>query len=90
MPDPIERIILIVEDDEEAISSWKRDIREFNQDPAHTIRYLAEFAKSKRAALRALDRTRINCAVVDLRLPEDDEAGSRTPSPSEMTYWPGF
>ena len=77
MPEPIERTILIVEDDEEAISSWERDIREFNRVPSQPIQFLPEFAKNKRDAVRALDRTRIHCAVVDLRLPKDDEPGAQ-------------
>jgi hypothetical protein len=81
MPDSVERLILIAEDDLEAIASWKRDIREFNQSPTHQIHYLAEFASSERAAVRVLDRVRIHCAVVDLRLPEDDEPGAQNTEP---------
>lgn len=68
----LECIILIAEDDEEAIGSWNRDIREFNRDVNRSINYHPVFAKSKRAAINELNRTRINCAVVDLRLPEAD------------------
>jgi hypothetical protein len=77
MPEPIERIVLIAEDDNDAISSWERDIREFNKVPSQPIQFLAVFAKNKREAVRALDRTRIHCAVVDLRLPQDDEPGAQ-------------
>jgi CheY-like chemotaxis protein len=73
-----ERIILIAEDDEEQVASWKRDITEFNREAKYGFTYVPEFAKSRRAALRALDRFRINCAVVDLRLPDDDGAAART------------
>jgi len=76
-----ERVILIAEDDEEAISSWKRDIIEFNRDAAQPFRYVAEFVKSKRAAIRALDRLRINCAAIDLRLPEEDNAAGHNTEP---------
>ena len=73
-----ERVILIAEDDKDAIASWERDLREFNREDGHAIRLFPEFAQSKRAAIRLLDRTRINCAVVDLRLPDDDGATGQT------------
>jgi CheY-like chemotaxis protein len=75
-----ERLVLIVEDDEEAVFSWKRDITEFNRDKTQPFQFVAEFARSRLAAVRALDRLRINCAVIDLRLPEsDDSAGDADP-----------
>src|ERR1700744_251650 len=73
-----ERIILIAEDDEDQIASWKRDITEFNRETKFGITYVPEFVKSKNGALHALDRIRINCAAVDLRLPENDEAIGHT------------
>jgi hypothetical protein len=76
-----ERVILIAEDDEEAIASWKRDITEFNRDANHLFRYVPEFVKSRRAAIGALDRIRINCAAIDLRLPEDDDAAGHQAEP---------
>jgi hypothetical protein len=72
------RVVLIAEDDEEQIESWKRDIKEFNRDGKCGFTYEAHFVKSRKSALQALDRMRINCAVVDLRLPEQDEGTSRT------------
>lgn len=74
-----ERIILIAEDDEEAIASWKRDVTEFNRNANRPFTYIAEYVKSKRAALRALDRIRVNCAAVDLRLPEEDGGEQNEP-----------
>jgi hypothetical protein len=71
-----ERIILIAEDDEDQLSSWKRDITEFNREAKYGFSFFPEYVKSKSAALRALDRIRINCAVVDLRLPETDGAAA--------------
>ena len=76
-----ERVILIAEDDEEQIASWKRDITEFNRDATQPFRYVPEFVKSKGAAIRALDRLRINCAVMDLRLPEEDNAAGPNTDP---------
>jgi hypothetical protein len=71
-----ERLILIAEDDGEQIASWERDITEFNREAGRPFDYVSEFAKSRRAALRALDRMRINCAAIDLRLPEEDNAAA--------------
>jgi hypothetical protein len=73
-----ERIILIAEVDEDQIASWKRDITEFNREAKYGLTFSPEFVKSKGAALRVLDRIRINCAVVDLRLPETDGAAAHT------------
>ena len=73
-----ERIILIAEDDEDQVASWKRDIIEFNREAKFGITFIAEFVNSKNGALRALDRIRINCAAIDLRLPEQTGAGSHT------------
>lgn len=71
--------ILIVEDDGDMRQSWERDIREFNREAGAPFRFQATFAVSKREALRVLERTRIDCAVIDLRLPdgEGDESVSR-------------
>lgn len=73
-----ERIILIAEDDEEQIASWERDIKEFNREAKFGFTYEAHFEKTRSSALRALDRMRINCAVVDLRLPDRDGGGTGT------------
>jgi CheY-like chemotaxis protein len=77
-----ERVILIAEDDPQAILSWEQDIREFNRSANQQIQYIAEYAKSKRSAIRFLDRTRVNCVAIDLRLPEDDgNPGSNATEP---------
>lgn len=60
-------LILIVEDDKEAIESWKRDIVDFNDE--NEMKFDAHYASTRGDAIYALDRTRYNCAVVDLRLP---------------------
>ena len=63
-------LILIVEDDAEAIDSWRRDIREFNEEQAEGVfHFEAIYSSTRQDALKVLNRTRINCAVVDLRLP---------------------
>jgi len=76
-----ERLVLIAEDDEETISSWKRDITEFNRDKTQPFQFVAEYARNRRAAVQALDRLRINCAVIDLRLPEDDRTTGNSTEP---------
>lgn len=70
--------ILIVEDDEGAVESWERDIREFNRGPNAPFQFNGTFATTKQQALKILSRTRMDCAVIDLRLPEgnaDDGTG---------------
>lgn len=61
-------LILIVEDDKEAVESWRRDISDFNSDN-EAFKYEAIYAGTREAAIETLDRVRVNCAVVDLRLP---------------------
>lgn len=68
-----EYLILIVEDDLDAVESWKRDIEEFNQDQDEgKLLYEPIFASTRQSALKILSRTLINCAVIDLRLPITD------------------
>ena len=62
------RLLLIAEDDEDAIGSWKRDIREFNRN-GYGLNFEAIFAKTKLDALKDLERINFDCAVIDLRLP---------------------
>lgn len=77
-----ECLILIVEDDPEAIDSWRRDIKEFNDDqPAGALQYEAIYASTRQEALKVLHRTRINCAVVDLRLPLAPDGDKSTANP---------
>lgn len=72
--------ILIVEDDEGTRQSWMRDIRDFNRTPNAALRFQATFAINKKQAMEALSRTRFDCAVIDLRLPDgDDETGAAHP-----------
>jgi len=64
--------ILIVEDDDSAVDGWKRDIREFNRGTDIPFKFVGTFATTKQQALTILRRTRMDCAVIDLRLPEGD------------------
>ena len=74
MAEKVERIILIAEDDPEALVSWKQDIKEYNRDANNPVQFTPEYASTKVAATRVLERLRIDCAVIDLRLPVDDKA----------------
>lgn len=67
-----EYTILIVEDDPHMKESWRRDITDYNRRNKSTICFSALYASSKKAAVDTLSRTRIHCAVVDLRLPNED------------------
>lgn len=67
------RLILIAEDAEEALTSWDNDIREFNRDEGNQIEFTPHIAKTRDEALQILKCVRINCAVVDLRLPSNAE-----------------
>ncbi len=73
----MERAILIAEDNVETLMSWDNDIREFNRDhgAATGIEFTAHVARTTSEALLILERVRINCAVVDLRLPVDEKQG---------------
>lgn len=76
-----ERIILIAEDDEDAVTSWVQDVREFNRASAGGVQFVAEYVKNRKDALRMLDRFRIDCAVVDLRMPPNGEEPNSTGDP---------
>ncbi len=79
--------ILIVEDDEHTIEGWKRDIRDFNRRADKEFSFKPEFSKNKSDALHLLSRQRIDCAVVDLRLPNSaDEQGSGEPVGNEVLH----
>lgn len=64
-----EYLILIIEDDEDTIASWQRDINDFNEANEGHLKYEPHFATSRQSALKALKQLHINCAVIDLRLP---------------------
>jgi hypothetical protein len=76
-----ELIILIAEDDENAITTWELDIREFNRANAGNIQFSAEYARNRREALQKLDRLRIDCAVADLRMPSDERGADGAAAP---------
>lgn len=77
-----ERIILIAEDDPPTQISWEQDIREYNRDSKAPVRFVAEYAKTKLEAIQHLSRVRIDCAVIDLRLPVGEKT---TDLPFEAT-----
>jgi CheY-like chemotaxis protein len=64
--------ILIVEDDVHMRETWERDITDYNRRDDPKFTFSAIFATSKESAVKILSRTRVDCAVVDLRLPNDD------------------
>ncbi len=69
-----ECLILIVEDDANAIDSWRRDITDFNHNQtAEGFKYLPIFSSTRQSALQALSHSQINCAVIDLRIPMTDD-----------------
>lgn len=72
------RIILIADDEKLARESWERDIAEFNEDMKANILFEAVWAENCSQAIWHFERTRINCASVDLRMPLDD----KTPAPA--------
>ncbi|MEO6918654.1 MAG: hypothetical protein ABI188_06265 [Collimonas sp.] len=77
-----ECLILIVEDDTNAIDSWARDIGEFNEEQAEgAFKFEAIYSGTRQEALKVLNRTRINCAVIDLRLPPAPGGDNSTANP---------
>lgn len=79
--------ILIVEDDESTVDGWKRDVRDFNRRTDKQFTFNPQFSTNKSDALQLLSRQRIDCAVVDLRLPNSaDEQGSGEPMGNEVLH----
>lgn len=72
--------ILIVEDDAATREGWNRDVRDFNRKNDAVVTFRPTFAVSRKEALDQLRRTRFDCAVVDLRLPDGaGEPGATEP-----------
>lgn len=79
--------ILIVEDDESTVDGWRRDIRDFNRRADKEFEFSAQFSTNKSDALYLLSRQRIDCAVVDLRLPSSaDEQGTGEPVGNDVLH----
>lgn len=77
-----ECLILIVEDDINAIESWGRDILEFNEEQEDgAFQFEAIYSSNRQDAIKTLNRTRINCAVIDLRLPPASGGDNSTANP---------
>lgn len=72
MTERVDRLILIAEDDTNAIESWERDIKEFNRDDERPIRFHAKYVRTQRQAVAELQHWNMDCAVVDLRMPVDE------------------
>lgn len=70
------RQILIVEDHQPTVEMWQRDIREFND--LGGVRFEAVFALTRSAAIDALEKRRLDCAVFDLRIPQDEKSDTET------------
>ena len=68
--------ILIIEDSEELISSWKRDIREYNQSEGHKVTFSATFECNYKDSISRLQNERFDCAVSDLRIPNSENDGA--------------
>lgn len=79
--------ILIVEDDESTVDGWARDIRDFNRRTNKEFEFRAQFSANKSDALHFLSRQRIDCAVIDLRLPSSaDEQGTGEPVGNDVLH----
>ena len=66
--------VLIIEDDEEYVSSWRRDIKEYNASQGYKVSFLATFANNKSNSICQLKNKHFDCAVTDLRMPETDDS----------------
>jgi CheY-like chemotaxis protein len=75
------RCVLIADDDSFTRELWDRDIAEFNADTSAPSAFVAVFAKNREEAVGILERTRINCAAVDLRMP----VGTGKPAAAQTT-----
>jgi hypothetical protein len=64
------RTILIIEDEDDQRSSWKREENDFNADTDNAFRVKLVLGSNEEEAYEILANQRIDGAVVDLRLPE--------------------
>jgi len=66
--------LLIIEDEDQQLSLFQEEVNDFN-DAGHECQFAAITASTAKAAFEKLASKYIDCAIVDLRLPQD-EAGS--------------
>lgn len=79
MTEKQERTLLLVEDDSHARESWTRDVVEHNDLPNMQVRFELVATGDASTALQILRSRHIDCAVVDLRIPDSDN-GESTPN----------
>jgi CheY-like chemotaxis protein len=75
MPRPTHRMLLL-EDDDLAIESFNRTIAEYNADQTKAATFEPQIVKAKDEALALMLSRRIDCAVIDIRVPEQAGGGS--------------
>ncbi|MEN8134941.1 MAG: hypothetical protein ABFS18_05325 [Thermodesulfobacteriota bacterium] len=68
--------VLIAEDEDIQVQSWERDIHDFNSDNPNNIEFITVTADTVQKALKIINSQHIDCGIIDLRLPEDDDEGT--------------
>jgi hypothetical protein len=63
------RSILVLEDDEDQLGTWKAEIQEFNEDDGRPFRIALRTASNLTEARTILQKCYLNAAIVDLRIP---------------------
>lgn len=72
---PVRRL-LVAEDQVDQLELWGRDIAEFNKNPDREFTFVTYEAQSDAEAIRILDEINIDCAIIDLRLPPDEDGAA--------------
>lgn len=70
MPPVDEFRLLVLEDDQEELDRFSRNIEEFHETSEIVFHHTA--TRTAREAIEFLDACRFDCALLDLRVPEDD------------------